>query len=1031
MENLARLAGRRPVAVTVSAVVIVVLGFISWNDLPLDLFPDIQSPTVLISVTSGDRPAVEMERLYGQRIEQLLFTVQGLSAIDQVARSGRLITRVSFNWQADVDFALVEVNRAVASIKSDTDVDDVRVRRFDPRQLPVLTMGLTAESGRPDLAELRRIALRQIAPTLEQLDGVAEVRVSGGRVKQVQVQIDRTRLLAYGLTIEEVRSRIEASNADINAGSLLDGDRVLLIRGLSRFISPDDINRVVVNYAENSAGTFTPIRVSDVATVVTADADITNLVRVDGTEGVGLFVYKEAGANTVSVSRIVRESMAGLANDLPGIEAATISDEAALVEDAIAGVEDAAIFGIFLAIGVLILFLRSPGPIVIVAVAVPVSLLATVFAMAVTGQSLNLMTLGGLALGAGMLVDNAIVVIESIFRRRAAGDAPLEAAAKGTGIVGGAIVASTLTTCVVFLPVLFIEGMASKLVSGISFAVVISLLTSLLVAIFLIPALSIWLLPRKHAEDIDPGSKRLEAMVYKLLGRPWTVVMITFLVSAIAINAIASLGTELLPPSDPRQISLRVTGPPGQRVESTAVTVANIESILDEAAGNNIAAILSEVGRMDDNDRLIREEQSEENTAEMLVRLASGDRSASNVIDAAVPAVETLYGTEVNWQVGTSALSQALGTSGPAIAIEVTGKSLDDIRFGAELVRAQLEQAEALWNVRTSFEGAPPEMRLTLNRTVADGLGVDLDTVGSVLEAALDGLNVTTLTMGDEDQDIVITLPSIDSDQILAQQFRSNNGQLLSIGDVATLDRVPGAREIFRRDQRRIAQITAAVSPGFSNPQARAAAENAITETELPAGILAQMSGEELERQRTVSELSWAALLALMLVLMVLAGSFESVLHPITILSSIPIALIGVAIVLVPMGQPLGIMAMLGFIMLVGVAVNDAILLAQMARGLILQGMERRSAIAKAASLRLRPIIMTTATTVLALLPMALGSGEGAALRSPMAWTVVGGIIASTIGSLSAVPCLYLILDRIGFKGRQQDPQLTNSAEAV
>lgn len=1023
MEALARLAGIRPVAVTVSAVVIVVLGYVSWNDLPLDLFPDIQSPTVLISVSSGDRPAVEMERLYGQRIEQLLFTVQGLSSIDQVARSGRLITRVSFNWQADVDLALVEVNRAVASIKSDTDVDDVRVRRFDPRQLPVLTLGLTAADNRPDLSELRRIARRQIAPTLEQLEGVAEVRVSGGRVKQVQVQIDPTRLQAYDLTIDQVRNRISASNADINAGSLLDGDRVLLVRGLSRFIAAEDIGQVVVEYVSNNAGAFTPVRVNDIANVVTTDAEFTNMVRVNGVEGVGLFVYKEAGANTVAVSRVVNASIAGLANDLPGISAAVITDEAALVEDAISGVQSAAIFGILLSIGVLILFLRSPGPIVIVAVAVPVSLFAAVFAMSVAGHSLNLMTLGGLALGAGMLVDNAIVVIESIFRRRAAGDAPLQAAAKGTGIVGGAIVASTLTTCVVFLPVLFIEGMASKLVSGISFTVVVSLLASLLVAIFLIPALSIWLLPKKHTEDVDPGSKRLEKWVYNLLGRPWPIVLFSFLLAGFAINALMSLGNELLPPSDPRQISLRVSGPPGQRVESTAVTVANIEAIIHAASGENIAATLSEVGRLDDNDRVIRETQNEENTAEILVRLGTGEHSASQVIDSAAASVDALFGTSVDWQVSNSALSQALGTNGPAIAIEVSGRSLEDIRFGAEVVQRELEQQAALWNVRTSFEGAPPEMLLSLNRAVAEGLGVDLAAISDVLEAALDGLSVTTLSLGDEDREIVIALPEINTAEILAQQFRTSGGQLLTIGDVARLERAPGAREIYRRDQRRIAQITAAVSPGFSNPEARAAAVSALAQAELPAGIVAQMSGEELERQRTVTELSWAAALAFMLVLMVLAGSFESLLHPLTILTAIPVSLIGVAAVLVPLGQPLGIMAMLGFIMLVGIAVNDAILIAQMARGLIIDGMERRQALARAASLRLRPIIMTTATTVLALLPMAIGSGEGAELRSPLAATVVGGIIASTIGSLTVVPCLYLILDRLRFSFSSTDAE--------
>lgn len=1016
MEALAAIAARRPIAVTVFAVVVVVLGIVSWRGLPLDLFPDIQSPTILVSVTSGERPAIEMERLYGERIEQLLFTVRGLRSVDQIARSGQLITRVTFDWDADIDLGLVEVNKAVAPIEADPDVDEVRVRRFDPRQLPVLVLGLTSLNDQTDLSELRRIAKRQIAPALEQLQGVAEVRVTGGREKQVQVRLDRTRMEAYGLTIEEIKNRISATNVDINAGTLVERDQVFLVRGLSRYTGPDDIARVVVSYVDTGQQGVTPVHVSDLGEVVMADAEIKHLVRVNGEEGVALSIYKEAGSNTVTVSRVAREALSQLENDLPGLQVDIVADEAALVEDAIDDVEGAALIGIALAIGVLLLFLRSPGPIIIVAVAVPVSLLATVFTMGFAGQSLNLMTLGGLALGAGMLMDNAIVVMESIFRRRAEGDSPADAAAKGTGLVATAIVASTITTCVVFLPVLFVEGMAAKLVTGIAFTVVLSLLASLVVAIFLIPALSVWLLPRKSTSDVDPGSKRLEALVYRLLGTPWTVLLISLVLTVTACFYLNRLGTELLPPADPRQFSLRIVGPPGEKVESTAETISVIESILAEAAGDGLRAILSEVGRLPNDDRQVREQQTEENTAEMRIRLTAGGRSAGSVVRAAVPAVSELHGVEVSWEVGSSALARALGTAGPPVVVEINGNSIDDLRYGAEKIRDSLAHQDALWNVESSFEGAPPEMRFRLKQAFADGLGVNLETVGSVLETSLDGLKVTTITMGDEERDVMLMLPELSKDELLNLPFQAQDGKRLTIGDVAILEESAGAREIFRRDQRRIAQVTARIAPGVPAPEARNAVMNAINGTDLPPGLRAGMAGEELERQQTVRELSWAAMLALLLVLMVLAGSFESLLHPVTVLSSIPLSLIGVAVILVPLGNPIGIMAMLGLIVLAGVAVNDAILLAQLARRFILEGMERRTAIARAASLRLRPIIMTTATTVLALVPLAFGTGEAAQLRSPMAMTVIGGLIASTICSLIVIPCLYLVLDRISFR---------------
>jgi HAE1 family hydrophobic/amphiphilic exporter-1 len=1013
MEALARLATRRPVAVSVVAAALVILGWTSWRNLPLDLLPDLQSPTVVVSIRSGDRPPAEMERIYGEQLEQRLFAVSGIREIHQVARTGRVIGTVGFQWDTEMDFALVEVEKAVGPIRSDPDVDEVVVRRFDPRQVPVVVLGLRSKEDGPDLAELRQVARRQIAIALERLEGVAEVRVTGGRERELRVNVDRYKLEAHGLTLAELERRLREANVDINAGTLEEGSRVFIVRGLARYRRAEDVRDVIVRYGTDARGQRVPVRVSDVARVGWADREISHLVRVDGQEGVGLSVYKEAGANTVGVSATVRGALDGLAGDLPGMEVLLVSDEAALVVDSIADVRQAALIGIALAIVVLGLFLRSVGPTVIVTAAVPVSLLATLFLMHFGEQSLNVMTLGGLALGAGMLVDNAIVVVESIYRRLSGGASLEDAAARGTADVVGAITASTLTTCAVFLPIVFVRGLAARLVSGLSFTVVVSLLMSLVVAVFLIPALAGWLLPRGGARAVDPGIGRLERFVGVLLRRPLLVVLLAFLLAGGAVASLRRLGTELLPPSDPRQFTVRLVGPPGQRVEATARVVATVEQILRQAAGDDLVALLSEVGRLPEDDRLIQEEQTEENTARIAVRLADGDKTGKQVVAAAEPAVTQLDRVTAQWEVGASALARALGTTGPPIAIEISGQSLDDLRSASEALRDRLAARPELWNVRTSFEGGPPELHVVLERTLADGLGVDLDTIAGALQASLDGRRVTVLSTGDEERDVVLALPRVRRDQLLHVRFTTSTGRRVVVGDVARIETASGAREIFRRDQRRVARVTARVAEDSNYPEALAAAEESVAETDLPPGLRAVLTGEEEERTRTFGELRWAAGMALLLVFMILAGNFESLIHPLTVVASVPLALVGVAAALVPAGRPVGVMEMLGMIVLAGVAVNDAILLLDAARRLMTSGMPRIEALARAAGIRLRPILMTTATTVLALTPLALGSGEAARLRSPMALTIIGGIIAATCGSLLVIPCLYLVLDRL------------------
>lgn len=1016
-ESAARLATQRPVAVTVMAFAIALVGWLAYQQLPVDLLPDLHSPTVAISIRSGDRPPTEMERIYGEQLEQRLFTVRGIREISQVGRTGKLVATVVFDWDTNLDLGVVDVQKAVGPMASDPAVDEVLVRRFDPRQAPVLRFGLSAPSGQPDLSELRRLARRQVAPGLEQLPGVAEVRITGGREKEVRVLLDRYRMEAFGITLAAIEGRLIEENVDISAGTLEEGAEVLLVRSVSRFRTLDDVRRVIVAYVSRSDGTRQAVRVSDIGTVALVDREIDHLVRVNSIEGVGLAVYKEAGANTVEVSRTVRDAVAGLAQDLPNVTLTEVSDDASIVVAALADLQTAAGVGILLAIVVLALFLRSIGATLVVSAAVPVSILAALFLMRFGSQSLNVITLGGLALGAGMLVDNAIVVVESIYRRLTEGDTRAEAAATGTGQVAGAITASTLTTCVVFIPVLFVEGLAARLIEGIAFTVVASLLASLAVAMFLIPALARWFMPETiAAERVDSGlqiQKRFGHFARRLLDRPVTVVFSGIVMAGVSCWQLLGLGTELLPSADPRQFSIRIVGPPGQRVESTARVVEGVESLINQFGEDSVAAILSEVGRLPEDSRMVRTEMTEEHTARLTVRVAESGPTGRQFAAQLEPILEQLESTDVDWEVGSSAIASALGTSGPPVAVEISGQALVDLRRYADIVKTKLAGLSELWNVRSSFEGGPPELRIELDRAMADGLGVDLATISRVLQASLDGRDVTMLSTGDEERPVTLRLGTTSRDDIGSVIFQTSSGRKVAISEVARFVEVEGAREIFRQDQRRTALVTAQIADGSNHPNAVRAVNDALADISLPAGLQIRLRGEEAERARTFAELQLAAVLALVLVFMVLAGSFESLIHPLTVLAAIPLGLIGVAVALVPTGQPVGVMAMLGLIVLAGVAVNDAVLLLATARRLMGEGRSRTDALAEAAGIRLRPIIMTTLTTVLVLLPLAFGAGEGAELRIPMAITIIGGITASTLGSLFVLPSLYLLLDRL------------------
>ena len=557
----------------------------------------------------------------------------------------------------------------------------------------------------------------------------------------------------------------------------------------------------------------------------------------------------------------------------------------------------------------------------------------------------------------------------------------------------------------------FIHGIAAKLMAGIAFTVVVSLFTSLLVAIFLIPALASILIKKPSNADIDPGSQWIERKVLRILKTPLRALAVAAALTGLAGLGLTSLGTNLLPPQDPDRFSLSITTADGQKAEETNKVVELIESMIHQAAQGQVAISLAEVGRLQDQKSDSFEQMTRrENQANLTVLLREGSPSVDEIRMRLSPLFKTLHHVEIEWLVNTSTLANALEQEQQDVVIEVAGKSLSQIQSTAKQLLQQLRQDPQLWNIQSSIEQAAMEYSLLFDRRLAASYGLSLQELEVNLQAALGGVSITQMTRGDEQTSVVINNPSLQEGELANLTLWSETGHWIRLGDIADIRLQPAANQILRRNQERVVELTAMYAANTELQQARQNLHALVAGFKPPVGVAVRLAGGEVARSQNMTELNWAIVLAVLLVFMLLAGSFESFLQPFTVLSSVPLALIGVACALVPLGQPIGIMVMLGLVVLSGIAVNDSILLVQKAQQLIASGVRPHAALAKAAAKRLRPIIMTTATTVAALLPLGLGIGESAELRAPLAWTVIGGLLTATLGSLTIVPCLYLVL---------------------
>lgn len=1042
MRSIINFAIKNPVTILMLVLAIMLLGKISYDQLSVDLLPNLNNPRLFVEIEAGERPPEEIEKQFIKNMESMAVRQSDVVSVSSVIRAGSARITVEYSWGKDMDEAFLDLQKAMNSFSQNQDLDELTITQHDPNTDPVILVGLSHQTI-TDMAEVRKVAESYIRNELVRLEGVADVTLSGEEVSDLVIKTDQYKMDAFGITIETLTSKIEENNQRLSGGRVSELGQQYIVQGVNALTDISDFENLIVGYkAVNSTSTgettstststststtetSAPIYLKDLATVSFENKRPDNIVRINGVRSIGLSVFKEMQYNTVKVAQNVTEELKNIEKALPGYHFEVISNQATFINSAIGEVKDSAVLGIILAVIVLYLFLRRLGITLIIAAAIPISIIATFNLMFFNDLSLNIMSLGGLALGAGMLVDNAIVVIESIFRNREQGLSVRDAAVTGTAEVATAVSASTLTTIVVFLPIVYLHGASGALFKDQAWTVAFSLLSSLFVAILVIPTFydSMFGKKKKIARE---DFKSVQVTGYgnflrKVLRHKTLVIGSSIGLLIFSICLIPFIGTEFMPRAEGKTFSITVKLPEGTRLERTASTIDNLEQLLYTVSEDSLCTIYTHSGEGSGSDNAIFEG---ENTGVMKVILSeNAPLEPEAVISKFLSATENIDGLELAFKNDENSLSSLLGTEGAPIVVEVKGEELEDISRITEEVKNRMLNIKGLYNVVTSIENGAPELLISVNRTLAGMNNISVSTIVQQIQQQLEGSEAGQMEYRGEMRDIIIKVPEIDRSQ-LSSLIIKNGTQEFRLQEIATITPANAPKEILHRDQDRIANILADLEKDASLDKVANEIRAAVSDIELPANCSITVSGEEEKRQESMNSLMFALALSIILVYMVMASQFESLLHPFTILLTIPVALVGAIILFWLTGTTINIMGVIGIVMLSGIAVNNAIILIDRINQLRATGMSLTDSIVEAGQQRIRPIIMTSLTTILALLPMAFSFGDGGSLRSPMAIAVIGGLITSTALSLILIPCVYDVFEQMkGFFSRKTEKQ--------
>ena len=1043
--KLVEFSTRRRVTVAMLMVAIIAFGGVGFSRLAVNLLPDITYPTITVRTEYEGVAPLEIERLISEPVEGLVGVVSNVVRVSSISRPGISDVVVEFGWGTNMDFASLDIREKLDLSNLPRDADKPILLRFDPSLDPIMRLALY---GNLSLMEMRRVAEERLRPDLESLEGVAAVRINGGLEEEIQVEVEAQRLAYLGISINQVTSRLAAENVNLTGGMLKDGEAEFLVRTLNEFQGIDEIGEIVIGQIDRA-----PIKLKDVGRVFRGHRERDLVTRINGREGVEVSVFKEGDANTVQVSAAVQERLdeflaenATLLQD-SGME--VVFNQATFIQEAVDEVLNTAIIGGILAVIVLFLFLRDLKSTAIISLSIPLSVVATFFLMFGTDVSLNIMSLGGLALGVGMLVDNSIVVLESVQRYRDQGLNVLAAAVRGASEVGRAVIAATTTTICVFLPIVFVEGVAGQLFRDQALTVTYSLVASLVVALMLIPMLSSLNLESMIAEREEIGPKRglqgpaflirliraiargagrvfsillfplywLFDLVFNALNKAYPLLLnwalrrrlivlaIFIVIGALVLERSRGLGLELIPEMSQGEFLVDLEWRAGTPLEQTAIQVAAIDGQVRGLDG--IASVFALVGSSAQAGGTAADKK--EHTAHLHVRLAPEVSE-----ETAIEAVRGLLGDipELKYKFSRPAYFSFR----TPVEVEIRGYGLSTLDLLADEAVERMHTISGLTDIRSSTAGGQPEVQIFFDRRRVAELGTTVQNIGELLRNKLQGDVATELARRDRKVDIRVR--ALDEERQTVADLKqmvispASYPVPVALESVADVRAVDGPAEIRRLDQERVAVISANLD-GRDLGGVAEEIEATLADLPLPEGFTVSIGGQNEEMVRSFDSMKFALLLAVFLVYLVMASQFESLLHPLVIMFTIPLGLIGSALGLLATGTTISVVVLIGLIMLAGIVVNNAIVLVDYINRLRRdEGMEKFAAVLRAGEVRFRPILMTTSTTALGLLPMALGLGEGAEIRAPMAITVIGGLLVSTLLTLVLIPVVYTLMDR-------------------
>jgi HAE1 family hydrophobic/amphiphilic exporter-1 len=1030
--SIPRLAIERPVTMFMLSAVVVLLGLLSLSKLPVDLMPEFEQPTLTVRVSYAGVGPLEMEELVTRPIEQAVSAVPGLVRVNSSSSEGSSQVQLNFDWGRDLSDAADEVRTRIDRVRGrlPEDADPPTIFKFDSNSQAIVQLGV---EGEYDPVTLRELAENEIAPRFERVDGVAAVTVGGGLRRQIHIDLSKEKIQALNLSVTQVVQSIRQENQNTPLGEIYQGNSTFLVRSQGQFQSIEDIRNLVVLTRQG-----VPVYMRDIADVVDSTEQRRQFMRINGKSAVQLQIQKQSGTNTVAVVDGVRAELARVNAEVPGVHVIVTQDTSTFITRAIHNVQEHAVVGGVLVILIIFAFLRDFRSTLIVCTSIPVSVIGTFALLYFGGFTLNTMTFGGLALGIGMIVDAAIVVLENTHRHLHMGKDKMTAAIDGSEEVWSAILASTLTHIAVFVPLLFLSGTASILFTQLSFVVMFSLAMSLFVAVTIVPVLcALWLktpeeethatgivarlfrLSERFLDAMDEQYRR--AIHFALAHRP-SVILAAAASIAVAVMLYPRIETELLPQTDEGEVNVNAELGVGTRVERTEEALLRLEEMVKANVPEAVTLITSGGGGGNNNGN-----QTQSNRGQIRIILVPRDqrtRTNDQIATDLRRQLTGLPGVTVRAQTagGNFQLSRLLGgnnnNGGSRLSLEIRGHDLDDARRLAQDLRAMMERTPGIADVQVGRDEGRPELAIRVDRPKAAMLGMTVQNVATTIQTNVQGTTAAQFRERGNEYPVVVRLKESDREEVADVGdvlISTPSGQVIPAKNVMRITRETGPVQIQRKNMERITNVNAEIevplSEAIKNVQAN------LGQVRVPPDFTTSFGTEVEEQAKSFRQLQMVLILAVLLVYAVMASQYESLRDPFIIMFSVPTAAIGVVLSLYLTGTSFSMQAYIGIIMLAGIVVSNGILLVDYINTLRRRdGLPLREAVELGGRTRLRPILMTAIATMLGLVPMAIGIGEGGELQAPLARVVIGGLLASTLVTLVLIPAVYTLFEE-GWRG--------------